>query len=152
MSLSTTLVFFIDRSLGKRQVAAALSSAGSCVEIHDTYFAQDALDTEWLPEVAARDWIVLTKDERIAYRALEQFAVAQSNARVFVLVSANLSGLKMGQAFQKALKVMERFVEEHPPPFMAKVYKSGEVKAWKDRDQLLNYLRQYLLLENGRSE
>ena len=138
MNPSTTLVFFIDRSLGKRQVAAALSSGGACVEVHDNYFAQDAPDAEWLPEVAARDWIVLTKDERIAYRALEQFAVAQSNARVFVLVSANLSGPEMGQTFQKALKAMERFVEKHPPPFMAKVYKSGEVKAWKDRDQLLD--------------
>ena len=94
----------------------------------------------------------MTKDERIAYRAIEQFAVAQSNARVFILVSANLSGPEMGKAFQKALKAMERFVEEHPPPFMVKVYKSGEIKAWKDRDQLLNYLRQYLPPENGRSE
>ena len=94
----------------------------------------------------------MTKDERIAYRAIEQFAVAQSNARVFILVSANLSGPEMGKAFQKALKAMEQFVEEHLPPFMAKVYKTGEIKAWKDRDQLLNYLRQYLPPENGRSE
>jgi hypothetical protein len=51
----------------------------------------------------------LTKDEKIAYRTLEQVAIAQSDARVFVLVSGNLSGLEMGQAFQKALTAMERF-------------------------------------------
>ena len=53
MNSSTTLIFFIDRSLGKRQVAAALSSSGVYVEVHDEHFATDALDTEWLPEVAA---------------------------------------------------------------------------------------------------
>lgn len=137
MNRSTEPIFFIDRSLGKRQVAEALRSAGAKVEVHDAHFAQDALDTEWLPEVAERNWIVLTKDEKIGYRALEQVAVAQANARVFVLVSANLSGPEMGEAFKKALTAMVRFGDKHPSPFMAKVYKSGEVKAWKGRDKLL---------------
>lgn len=152
MNKSTAPIFFVDRSLGKRQVAAALSSVGALVEIHDDHFATDALDTEWLPEVARRNWIILTKDEKIAYRTLEQVAIAQSNARVFVLVSGNLSGLEMGQAFGKALTAMERFVEKHPSPFMAKVYKSGEVKAWKGRDQLLDYLMQQLPPQNGASK
>lgn len=80
----------------------------------------------------------MTKDERIAYRALEQLAVTQANARVFVLVSGNLSGQQMGEAFARALKAMARFGQQHPAPFMAKVYKSGEVKAWKGPDALQN--------------
>lgn len=137
MSTSEELIFFVDRSLGRKQVPSVLREAGVRVEIHDDHFDSNALDTEWLPEVAAKNWIVLTKDERIAYRTLEQYAVTQSDARVFVLVSGNLSGQQMGEAFRKALTAMERFVIDYPSPFMAKVYKSGEVKAWKGRDDLL---------------
>jgi predicted nuclease of predicted toxin-antitoxin system len=131
------LVFFIDRSLGKKQVAAVLREAGVNVEIHDDHFDSNAQDTEWLPAVAAKGWVILTKDEKIAYRALEQLAVSQANAKLFVLVSGNLSGPKMAAAFKSALKTMQRFINHHPAPFIAKVYKSGEVRAWKERDNLI---------------
>src|SRR3990170_635119 len=36
-----SLVFFIDRSLGKRVVAQSLRDAGAHVEVHDDYFPQD---------------------------------------------------------------------------------------------------------------
>lgn len=101
MNQPTAPVFFIDTSLGKRQVAEALINAGAHVEIHDDHFATDAPDAEWLPAVAQRNWVILSKDEKIAFRSLEQFAVAQSNAQVFVLFSGNLSGLEMGEPFTK---------------------------------------------------
>jgi predicted nuclease of predicted toxin-antitoxin system len=134
------LVFFIDRSLGKKQVAKALQNAGATAIIHDDRFSQDTPDVEWLIQVGERNWVVLTKDEKIGYRTLEQVAVAQAGVRLFVLVSRNITGAEMGEAFVKALSRMEQFVKENAAPFMAKVYKSGEVKAWKNRDTLLGIL------------
>jgi len=44
------LVFFIDRSLGRRVIPAALREAGEEVRIHDDYFPQDAKDEVWLAQ------------------------------------------------------------------------------------------------------
>ena len=53
-----------------------------------------------------------------------------------ILVSGSLPGPKMAIAFQNALGSMKRFVHHHPAPFMAKVYKGGEVKTWKSHKDL----------------
>lgn len=136
MSTPTETVFFVDRCLGKRQVAEILRNVGAKVEIHDDHFRQDAQDTQWLPEVSHQGWIILTKDESIGRRELEKVAVFNSDARVFVLVSKDLTGQQMGEAFAQALEAMKRFVERYSAPFIAKVYRSGEIKAWKDHTNL----------------
>jgi hypothetical protein len=79
------LVFFIDRSLGRKIVAQALREIGETVEIHDDHFAPDAKDAEWLLEVGKRGWIVLTKDDRIRYRVTERTAIESATVRAFVL-------------------------------------------------------------------
>lgn len=129
-------VFYLDRSLGRHQVADALRAAGARVEVHDDQFDQDCPDQDWLAEVGRRRWVVLTKDERIAYRRLESLAVAESRVRMFVLVAGDLVGEQMAAAFVTALKSMERFTRAHDPPFIAKVYRDGTVKAWRAGDEL----------------
>lgn len=59
------VVFFVDRSLGKKFVPSALRARGAQVEIHDAHFAPDAEDPEWLMAVGIRGWVVLSKDEAI---------------------------------------------------------------------------------------
>ena len=137
----TTLVFFIDRALGNRSVVEALRNAGACVEIHGDHFAANEQDAVWLPQVAQKGWIILTKDQKIAYRNLEQFAIAQSNARVFIFSSGSTSGVTTAEALKNALTKMERFAQGNPSPFIAKVYKSGNVNAWRSRNQLLKILK-----------
>jgi hypothetical protein len=52
-------VFFVDRCLGKA-VAVALRTAGVEVHTHDDHFAQTTRDVDWIPEVTARGWVILT--------------------------------------------------------------------------------------------
>ncbi|MEZ5614602.1 MAG: hypothetical protein R3E35_05245 [Rhodocyclaceae bacterium] len=59
------LVFFIDRSLGRKQVAEAFREVGGTVEVHDNHFPQTTPDVDWLAEVGRRGWVVLSKDDRI---------------------------------------------------------------------------------------
>jgi len=63
------LVFFIDRSLGRKYVAGALRTAGAKVEVHDDHFPQTTPDVEWLAEVGRRGWVVLSKDDASAATA-----------------------------------------------------------------------------------
>ena len=54
------------------------------VEIHDDHFPSDAKDELWLAEVGIRGWIVLTKDDRNRYRAIERTALASAKVKAFV--------------------------------------------------------------------
>ena len=124
-------VYFIDRCLGKRVVAAALRGTGAQVEVHDDHFAQDCPDDEWLAEVGRRGWIVLTKDNRIRYHNSERVAVAGADVRMFALVGGNLTGEQVAAAFVKALPAMQRRAAEHEPPSIATVRRDGAVKQWQ---------------------
>ena len=121
------LVFFIDRSLGRKIVAQALREIGETVEIHDDHFAPDAKDEDWLFEVGKRGWIVLTKDDRIRYRVTERTAIASAKVRAFVLTSTQLQGTEMAAAFIKALPRIKRIVASNAPPFIARVSRTGKV-------------------------
>ena len=133
------ITFFIDRCLGKK-LATVLRVQGLTVEIHDSHFAKDAKDVDWLPTIGQQGWVVLTKDERIAKRFLERMAVANAGVRMFVLVSQNLSGADTAAAFTQAIPAMQQFLQSNPAPFIAKVYRDGSVAAWKDHPGLLDEL------------
>lgn len=141
MSKADQTTFFIDRALGRKAVADALRKAGAKIEVHDDHFPARALDVEWLPIVGERGWVILTKDDAIGRRLLEQMAVADSGARVFVLASGNLTGLEMADIFVMALSRMQRFSQGNSQPFIAKVYKRGTVRMWQSRNQLLKLLK-----------
>ena len=80
--------YFIDRALGK-SIGEALQKIGVKIEFHHAHFAPDAPDTQWLPIVSQRVWIVLTKDVNIGRNILEVQQIARYQAQVFVLVSGN---------------------------------------------------------------
>lgn len=134
-----TLVFFVDRSLGKRVIADSLRAAGALVEIHDDHFPIDAPDEHWLGEVGKRGWVVLTKDKKIQHRVLEQAAVAKSKTRMFALTGGNLQGTEMAEIFVRALSKMGRLVRGNPAPFIAKVTRSGGVSLVLTAKKLKRY-------------
>ena len=132
-------IFFIDRCLGNK-LAATLQNVGARVEIHDAHFSQDSEDKDWLRIVGERNWVVLTKDKKIATRYLELLAVAQGNVRLFAFVDGDVSGVVVAQAFVNALENMRGFMRGNPAPFIAKVHQSGMVKSSKKRKELLKML------------
>jgi hypothetical protein len=126
------VVFFVDRCLGRQKVVQALKAAGHNAVPHDALFQQNAKDQEWLPKVAKAGYIILSFDEHLRTNALERQAIKNSKASVFVLVSKNLVGDEMASAFVKAAEAMKRFAIKHKhQPFIAKVYSTGAVVAWK---------------------
>src|SRR3989304_5567341 len=115
------LIFFLDRSLGKKKIADALRQTGERVKVHDAHFPPDAKDVEWLPTVGARGWVVLTKDDRIRYRTLERNALMRAGVRAFVITATDLRGEEMAAIFIQALPTIKRFIKKNAPPFIAKV-------------------------------
>jgi len=112
-SLSTVLW------VGKTHVVNALRDIEELVEIHDDHFNQATPDTDWLPVVASKGWIILTADKKIAHRRLEMMAVQNSGACMFVLVSGNLSGIQMAEIFAQAVPSMKSFFNR---PYLVYLY------------------------------
>jgi hypothetical protein len=117
----------VDRALGTGAIADALRAARCAVEIHDQHFPQAAKDTEWLPEVGRRGWVVLTKDHHIRTRQNELVALLSAGVAAFVLTSGDLTGPEMAQAFVRALPRIRRMLVGQPRPFIARVSASGDV-------------------------
>jgi hypothetical protein len=101
---------------------------GCTVEIHDTYFRQAAKDTEWLPEVGRRGWVVLTKDHHIRTRQNELVSLLAAGVAAFVLTAGDLNGSEMAEAFVRALPRMRRMLVGQPRPFIARVSPQGTVR------------------------
>lgn len=116
--MSTRPTFYVDRCLGKA-AAQALRDAGASVEVHDDHFARDAPDEEWIPQVAERGWVILTKDKNIRRRAGEREAVVTAQARIITLTSGNMRGADMAALFVGHLAEMEGLATTQPVPFVA---------------------------------
>jgi predicted nuclease of predicted toxin-antitoxin system len=120
-------VFFLDRSLGVEPIRSVLTREGLVVEIHDNHFKRDEEDRVWLAKVGSRNWVVLTKDQRLRYRPLEIAALRVSRCRVFVLVAGNMKGDEIASIFVKSLHQIFAILRSHPGPFVARISKGGRV-------------------------
>ena len=109
-------------------MATILRAAGLHVKVHDDHFRQDALDPEWLAAVGEKNWIIVTRDERIRYNVAEKQAMRRAKVRALVLTAqGDLRADMLAQNFLKALPKIRRVVEKQNPPFIAKLSRSGDV-------------------------
>ena len=73
-------------------------------------------------------FIVLTKDTRIRYHAIEVNALRAAAVRAFILTAkGDLSGEEMAGIFVKALPAIKRLCARQSPPFLARVNREGNV-------------------------
>lgn len=86
----------------------------------------------WVPEVARRGWVVLSKDLNIASNALERDTLFESGARAFLLSQQDLSGPDQVEAFLQGLRRIRNIARSERPPFIARVSPSGQVKVLTD--------------------
>lgn len=118
-------------------MASALRALGATVQLHADLFPADAKDPEWLPQVGAKGWVVLTRDKHILTRPLEVIALLRANTHVFILKSRQeLNGTQMAAAFVRAFPHICRLIQSHSPPFMARVTRTGDVKEIEGYKQL----------------
>ncbi len=123
---SGDLIFFIDRSLGRKQVAQALREIGATVEVHDDHFPQTTPDVEWLAEVGQRGWVVLSKDERIRRTRIERAALEAAHVRAFFLTQQDITGQEMAELFSNVLPGMTKRAVSEPAPFVFTISRSGK--------------------------
>lgn len=97
------------------------------VEPLDAHFPPDTQDVDIFPLLAEKGWVLLTKDGKILKRQNERLAPVNAGIAAFFLVSGNITGAEMANAFLQARGAMERLVRNQAKPFAAKVYRDGSV-------------------------
>lgn len=126
-------VFFSDENLGRHVFPGRLREAGVTLEVHNDHFPQGTPDTDWLPEIGRRGWILLTIDARLRYNRLEQRAILKHGVAAFVFTGGATHADK-ATAFLKARRRVERLLSRQAPPFIAKIHNSGRVELWLPRE------------------
>ncbi|MGQ0568709.1 MAG: hypothetical protein ACT4P5_04135 [Armatimonadota bacterium] len=116
-----TRVYFTDRDLGKR-FPEILTAAGLTVERHHDLFPPDGSDEQWLEHCGRNGRIAITHNERIRYTPNELAAVVRHRVALLVVVG-KVPLAELGQNFVNTLPRIQEFVDEHEPPYIAKVYR-----------------------------
>ena len=141
------MIFFTDRDLGSL-FPQILSDAGIHVEKHDAHFPDNTPDDVWLPEVGGNGWFVVSKDKRIRYRQNELNAVMRAGVGLFLVVG-HANHRTLAENFVSCIHKIERFLNRHSPPFVAKIYlppseqkrrgsrKTGRAELWLSREAWL---------------
>ncbi len=121
------ITLFLDVNLDGRILAEALTKAGATIERHSAHFAGEAPDVEWIPIVAARGWIILTRDRRIISRSLEVEVLRRAGAAMFAVIGGQLSAPVMAQILVENLPKITQISAARPKPFIAKIYRDGVI-------------------------
>lgn len=116
---------FLDECVDCDSLADALTSAGVPVERHRDRFAPATPDVDWLGPVSQRGWVILTKDKRQRRTPLEVAAIADANAREFVIRGAGLKGDEIAERAVANLKRITNVSRSQTAPFIAHVTKTG---------------------------
>lgn len=106
-------------------MAGLLRDAGASVEVHLDHFPGDKPDNEWIPEVAKRDWILITKDQNIRRNPLERAAYESSGLRGFVATGKDMSGRELGELLVLCLPGMVRRAAGRQGPSLYAISRGG---------------------------
>jgi hypothetical protein len=91
--VSAGRIYWVDRCLGSEIVPGALRAAGIEVRRYVDVYPDDPRvpDAIWIPEIARRGWIALTKDHEIHRNPVEIEALHRAGARHVFLAARKLT-------------------------------------------------------------
>jgi len=111
-----------------RELADALHQRGLIVQMHRQMFPDGTPDHIWIPDVAARGWIIVTRDRRLQARHLEWMAFLRAKARVLWFKGDRASSRLITDAFISALPAIDRLTSKLQPPYIVKITPAGAVE------------------------
>lgn len=111
-----------------RELADALHQRGRLVHMHNQVFPDRTPDRIWIPDVAQRGWIILTRDKRLQTRHLEWMAFLRAKARVLWFKGDRASNTEIKEGFLRALPEIDQLTARLEPPYIIKVTPAGNVE------------------------
>lgn len=82
-------------------------------------------DTEWIPEVAKHDWVLITKDQNIRRNPLERAAYRAAKLRGFIATGKDMNAKELGELLVRCLTGMVRRAAGRPGPLLFTISRGG---------------------------
>ena len=95
-----------------RELADALHQRGRLVYMHKQVFPDRTLDRIWIPDIARRGWIIVTRDRRLQSRHLEWMSFLRAKARVLWFKGDRASNIGIMEGFLSALATIDKMTSE----------------------------------------
>jgi len=90
-------VYYLDANLDGPELVKRLRDGGMLCEPHRDHYASDAEDVAWIPAIAAKGWVIVTRDFAIKRKPTERDAWTAANATVLMLRGEKLSAEDMSK-------------------------------------------------------
>jgi len=124
-------VFVVDRCLGRKAVPDALRrhlrKAERVFHLEELSYPHDVHDDVWIPEVGAKGYVILTKDDAIRRRPNEQAALVAASTAAFVFTNGNAKSDRIATAMVAALPRVREAVRRFEVPLLGRINLDGEV-------------------------
>jgi len=123
------LVYYLDANLDGPDLVGRLRAAGMPCEPHRDHFAQDAEDATWIPAIADRGWVIVTRDFAIKRRPSERAAWTAANAMVVMLRGERLSAEGMSTMLLAAHAEgrLDNYIAKRLPPMILYLNVEGQL-------------------------
>jgi hypothetical protein len=116
--------FFFDNNLSIRIVRGFREFGQDVIHLSEE-FAPDTQDTEWLPVIGERGWILITRDKRIRWRPAELGAYRRYTIGGFVMSGKSLEGWAIVQQLVRRWLRMIELAESTKKPFLYRIPPRG---------------------------
>jgi hypothetical protein len=125
------LVYYLDANLDGPELVKRLREAGMPCEAHRDHFAPDAEDEAWIPAIARRGWIIVTRDFAIKRRPTEREAWSTANATVIMMRGEKLSAADMSTILLTAHAHgrLDNYIAKRMPPMIIYLNPDGQLRA-----------------------
>jgi hypothetical protein len=108
----------LDESIYSRILSEALSTAGVTVKRAGIDVPYGTQDQEWLAIAGARSWIVLMRDQRVKYRALEIQSLRDARVGAFVLTAGQATAQSTAVVILSILEKIVNISRSERKPFL----------------------------------
>jgi len=124
-------VIFFDRSIPRGVAEAVKQVREDACWLEDVFEEGWIKDREWIPEVGARGWLVISKDKKIRTRREERRAVKENNVGCFILnYKQPLNRWEILKLVTSTLDEMEEKFANTPRPFMYLIDRNGRFRPY----------------------
>lgn len=96
--------------------------------MHKQMFPDRTPDRVWIPDVASRGWIIVTRDKRLQTRHIEWMALLRAKARVLWFKGDRASNVEITEGFLAALPKIDKLTATLSTPYIIKVTPAGHIE------------------------
>jgi hypothetical protein len=121
------VIVFLDENLDGETVAVLLRAGNIPFRRLSEEFDRSTADADWMPKVAARGWVIASRDNRIRYRPAELAALRGSGAILVVIRGTALRGETLGRLLVDSYPALCRLVARYQPPIIAHIHADGRL-------------------------